>query len=462
MRSMLIVLATAVSMALLACGVAVADTVTTTFEPPAYHIGTVNGQGAVVPWPADIHCGPNPVGSPPPPPCWKSAVPGNIPSLPNGYDQAVIANTGPAAFGSQSLRISNAYGPAPDTSPPEYHYQTYSKLTPNPAGESESNTEYTAQFSFISIHPDRQQPRLQISVSPDMGEGGRMSYIGLADTEDGINVTFFDTPGGQFVGYDLGTLDRRALHTIKFWMKLNPGADDDLVRIFIDGADVGQCFTTWEEFYRRSSQRVPISDRLLFLSGNRDGNRLSLLGGGYLFDDVTTTTAAGPELADCPGPDDGGGPPDDIDVDKTTQTRSAQPGDLITYRITVTNRGDTAVRSMRACDRVPRALRFVRASIRLRRATGGRLCRTTRLLLPGQSRTFTATFRLRANVTADTVTNGAHVDAPTASAPSPAPPDTPGSRRPRRRPVARAAATIEVRRAAACPAAVNPRARAAC
>jgi hypothetical protein len=111
MRSVIMVFATAVSTALLACGVAVADTVTTNFEPnsspPFFTPGTVNGQDG-----------------------WKSAVPGNIPSLPSGYDQAVVANAGaPGAFGSQSLRISNAYGTGPDTFPPEYHYQTYSKPT---------------------------------------------------------------------------------------------------------------------------------------------------------------------------------------------------------------------------------------------------------------------------------------------------------------------------------------------
>ena len=77
------------------------------------------------------------------------------------------------------------------------------------------------------------------------------------------------------------------------------------------------------------------------------------------------------------------------------------------------NRGDAPVRGLRACDRAPRALRFVGARPRLRRAAGRRLCRTIRLLRPGQRTTFRATFRLRANVTADTVTNGGSVDAPT-------------------------------------------------
>ena len=60
MRSMLMVLATAVSMSLLACGVAAASI--TLFEPPLFHPGSVNGQSGVGGFP------------------WKSAPPGAIPS----------------------------------------------------------------------------------------------------------------------------------------------------------------------------------------------------------------------------------------------------------------------------------------------------------------------------------------------------------------------------------------------
>ncbi len=112
-----------------------------------------------------------------------------------------------------------------------------------------------------------------------------------------------------------------------------------------------------------------------------------------------------------------------IDVDKTTQTRSALPGDLITYRITVRNRGKRPVRSVRACDRAPRALRFVGASRRLHRAAGRRLCLTVPLLRPHQRKTFRATFAVRAGVPAGTVTNGASVDTPSGSTPSPSPPE---------------------------------------
>ena len=44
---------------------------------------------------------------------------------------------------------------------------------------------------------------------------------------------------------------------IRFWIKLNPGVDNDLVRIFVDGIDLGQCFTTWENYYRTSPEHAP-------------------------------------------------------------------------------------------------------------------------------------------------------------------------------------------------------------
>ena len=87
MRSVLTVLAMAAGLALLACGVAAAGTVTSNFEPPTYQPGSVNGQDG-----------------------WTSATATDIPALPNGYDQEIEVNgAAPAAFGRQSLRMSNRY-----------------------------------------------------------------------------------------------------------------------------------------------------------------------------------------------------------------------------------------------------------------------------------------------------------------------------------------------------------------
>ncbi len=108
--------------------------------------------------------------------------------------------------------------------------------------------------------------------------------------------------------------------------------------------------------------------------------------------------------------------PENIVIDKTASTRSARPGDLITYRIRVTNRGHAPVRGLRACDRAPRALRFVRSRPHVRRAGGRLRCLTIRVLRPGAHRTFHATFRLRANVTTDIVNNGAIAETPSGGA----------------------------------------------
>jgi hypothetical protein len=122
MRRMPRVLATAVSAILLVCGVAAADTITANFENPPFHPGSVAGQDG-----------------------WRSAVPGNVPALPSGYDQAVVTNVGaPAAFGTLSLRLSNRYANG------EFFYQTYFQ-----AGYSPSRRD-AAQYGVhgrVLVHP---------------------------------------------------------------------------------------------------------------------------------------------------------------------------------------------------------------------------------------------------------------------------------------------------------------------
>jgi uncharacterized repeat protein (TIGR01451 family) len=451
MRRVLMVLATAVSMAVLACGVAVADIVTTNFD--GFNLGTVNGQGG---WHSSKRYPDDPVPQ--------------VPALQKGYDQDVVAVSGVPGFGTKSLRHSNAYSERTG----EFEFQTYSKSNGVNAGEALANTEFVGRFQFTSTSAQLQD-KLKMSINPDDGHGGRMSYVSLLDTAAGIKATIYDTPkpDGRFQDYPAGIYSRDAVHTVTFLLKLVPGPDNDIVHIVIDGVDIGNqlgaCLTTWENFYRTVRQPVPVTNSLQFRSenggqGNPGFEIPSLVGHGYLFDNVSTdTTPASGAVPAC------GEEPPPIVIDKTTRTRFARPGDLITYRISVRNHGDAAVRGLRVCDRAPRALRFLGATVGLDRAEGRRLCLTTGLLRPGQRKTFRATFRLRANVTADTVTNGASVDIPLGSAPSPRPPDTSppqpvgAGNEQRRRPVARDSVAIRVRTAPrACPAVLNPRAHAAC
>ena len=226
---------------------------------------------------------------------------------------------------------------------------------------------FIAEFAFMS-KTSAHQDGLFLSVSPDSGEGSRMSWVGLQDTPAGIQVSVNDTPDvdGKFVAHPGPLLGRSSPHRIRFRIKVNPGIDNDLVRISVDGADVGQCFTTWENYYRTRPEdhlppnvNTPATINSLQFRSSVPGPP-ALAGGGYLFDNVSITPSNGPGPRGCPGGGEGPTPP--IDIDKTTQTRSALPGDLITYRISVRNRGDAPLRSLRACDRAPRALRFVGAS----------------------------------------------------------------------------------------------------
>jgi uncharacterized repeat protein (TIGR01451 family) len=312
-----------------------------------------------------------------------------------------VTNVGaPPSFGLQSLRLSNRY-----TEPTgEFFFQTYSKPVTAPAGETQANTEYTAEFSFISKTPGSLQPGLNVSVSPDSGEGSRMSYVGLRDTSDGIRVTVFDTPevDGEFVPYDAGTLDRAVPHTIKFWIKVNPGVDNDLVRIYVDGRDLGQCFTTWENYYRTASEQAPPPNRNTPATINSLQFRSSAptfdgVDGGYLFDNVMVATANGPGPQGC-----------DLVIDKDADSPTVSVGGRASYRISVRNRGRAIARNLRVCDHVPRRMTFVRADRRLRRL--GRLrCLVIPSLRLGQRVSFHLTLQVNADAPQGTVTNIADI-----------------------------------------------------
>jgi uncharacterized repeat protein (TIGR01451 family) len=382
MRRMLMVLTTAVSMVLLVCGAAAASI--TLFEAPLFHPGTVNGQSGVGGFP------------------WKSAPLGAIPSCNptlGQYDQAVVANSvappgEPPGFGSQSLRMSNACASG------EFSNQTYSPREPVQVGEGRINKVFMAQFSFMSKTPTVHQPGLFLSVSPDSGEGSRMSWVGLEDTPAGIQVTAADTPevDGDFVDYDLRLLDRTVPHTIRFWIKVNPGRDNDLVRIAIDNRDVGQCFTTWENYYRTAPEQAPPPNANTPADINSLQFRSSvpgppaLLGGGYLFDNVSITPQSGPGPPDCRTP-----------IEKTADSPTVTAGGRAGYQITVRNRGRLPARNLRACDRIPRGMTFISADRKLRRVGRAR-CLVIRRLRPGQRVSFHLVLQVNANASPGTLT----------------------------------------------------------
>jgi uncharacterized repeat protein (TIGR01451 family) len=287
----------------------------------------------------------------------------------------------------------------------EFSNQTYSPQELQAVGEARPNKVFLAEFSVMSKTPTTYQPGLFLSVSPDSGEGSRMSWVGLQDTPAGIQVSVNDTPDvdGEFVAHPGPLLDRTSPHEIRFWIKVNQGIDNDLVRISVDGVDLGQCFTTWENYYRTAPEQAPPPNRNTPATINSLQFRSSvpgptaLTGNGYLFDNVSITPSNGPGPPGC-----------DVPIEKEADQSTVRAGGLAGYTITARNRGRGTARNVQVCDRIPRRTRFVSADRKLRRI-GRRRCLVIPRLRPGQRVSFHLTVRVNPNAAPGTLANVADI-----------------------------------------------------
>ena len=275
LRKPLVVAASSLAALTLVAVPAFADSHKINFEPPTYHIGSIAGQDG---WSAAV----NPL-----------------------YDQAVVANTAaapaPRGFGTQSFRMSNAVTSS------SFGDWVFAKPLVDPAGESTATagafpggtrqTRFNVQWTFASTVPNAQQLGLRLAVSPDRGDGARMSFIRLVDNADGLGVDFIDVQGtsnpANFVETHVATgLDRTKSHTVRLNMRFVDGPSNDVVKVFVDGKLV-HTGTSWENYYRYDSEAsAEQSPRLvrtvLFRASGSD--TLASLGKGFLFDDLTLTS----------------------------------------------------------------------------------------------------------------------------------------------------------------------------
>lgn len=240
------------------------------FEAQTYTVGNINGQDG-----------------------WSKT---------DGYDVEVVENTyGFTTFDDQSLRISNAVTSS------SFGDHTIAKPLVDSVGEADATagtfaegdrqTRFEMEFDLATTMAE-QQDGLFMSVSPDRGDGSRMSYLGFQDEEDGVNVIFYDVQGtynpANFVLTDLGTLDRETPHTIKLVMDVVDGPSNDVVEVFIDGVSV-HTGTSWENYYRydteASAEQFPrIVRTVLFrVSGPAAA---ATLGEGYLVDNLTLNSSS--------------------------------------------------------------------------------------------------------------------------------------------------------------------------
>jgi hypothetical protein len=140
-----------------------------------------------------------------------------------------------------------------------------------------------------------------VSVSPDNGQGARMSYLRFEEHTNGVHV-YFDTvtdkgPVGTVATFnekDIATLSRTSAHTVSFSITFKSGSTPDQVKITIDGK-LAATGTSWKNYYlydpeqTPSGNMVPSTSKLgFFLRGTAVP---SDLGNGYLFDNVTLSSS---------------------------------------------------------------------------------------------------------------------------------------------------------------------------
>lgn len=220
-----------------------------------------------------------------------------------------------AIFGEQALRMSNffitgSFGDqlfTPDVAVPVGETRVRDTVAPlRDTTGLPRNTTFELEFDFGTTSAD-QQVGLAMSISPDNGAGGRMSYLLFEDLADGITVRFVDypiTPAPVLpaVAYVYTTvaedLSREMPHHVRLVMTVVEGGPEpgdlapqpnDIVEVYING-ELIYTGTSWEAYYPQvpvppyENRQPDITQTVLFrlsgtaVSANEDE--------GFLFDNI--------------------------------------------------------------------------------------------------------------------------------------------------------------------------------
>ena len=292
------------------------------------------------------------------------------------YDVAVVPNTsGFAAFGSKSLRISNACTSG------SFNDQTFSKSLANEAGETSAATStfsggirqpyFEAQWDFASVQPGSEQVGLSVVASPDQGFGGRMSWVQMQDTPTGLQLNFEEYQHSilNFVLTPMATgLDRTVPHTVRITMQFIDGAENDIVKVYLDGALI-HTGTSWEDFFRdfQGGLPQPVDSILFRVAGTAAPANL---GKGFFIDNFSSFSGPVPVPVPASSPATGPVPiPPLIDVVKIPSPQALPNGPgPVTYTYTVRNIGTVPMTTVTMVDDFcrPLTLQIGRASCRER------------------------------------------------------------------------------------------------
>ena len=298
----------AVAAGIMAVMIARADSLAIDFEAPAYTPGSIQGQNG-----------------------WGGQNPPGIPINP-AYDQAVVANvSAPASFGGQSWRISNAvtsgsFGDWPFS--PSLTDEAGESLAKNGDGVftysgGTRQCHFDVKWDFASTVPTSEQAGLQISTSPDRGDGARMSFVRMKDLPAGLSVEFVDYqdnapfgsygtpvtaaagcgPEDNFVLTTIASgLDRSSPHTIRLTMDFVNGPRNDRVKVYVDG-NLRHNGGSWEDYYRwctesgggtgtTTADQSRTVDSMIFQARTSGGTALGTFGNGFLIDNLSYSSSS--------------------------------------------------------------------------------------------------------------------------------------------------------------------------
>ena len=240
-------------------------------------------------------------------------------------DSGVVLNSlnpdAPDSFETKSFRMSNAVvsGCFNDALTPQ---------TANEAGETTAQNSpqsggtrqpyFETQFTFASFTGDL-QPGLNVQVSPDRGDGARMSFVRMKHTATDLELEFVDVQGvdppntptpclgcANFVTTPLGKFDPKKPHTVRLTMQFVDGPSNDIVQVFVDG-NLVHTGRSWEDYYTLDTESSPtpadqvsrtVDSLLIRASGTAQPNTATK---GFLFDDVSVTTGSVPTSSSEPG-----------------------------------------------------------------------------------------------------------------------------------------------------------------
>lgn len=147
---------------------------------------------------------------------------------------------------------------------------------------------------------------LHAEVSPDRGDGARMSLLRFEDGPNGINVWFSDVQGITLCGNGDGQpqtpcanfvdkliakdLDHSVPHRIKLDMKVSNGPSNDVVKVYVD-CKLAHEGNSWEDYYYYDPESFDgfnsiIIKRVIFMTRSRYGSTSANLNKGFLFDNM--------------------------------------------------------------------------------------------------------------------------------------------------------------------------------